>query len=147
MKFVDYLKEQQNITLAQRTQLAEQNNTKAQIATLLYLSENSLMSTNLLTEDEFNEGIKDWFAKMGIEVTKGTGIIEHLKNFTVGAGKMVWAAVRGDVEGIKKVAENFDAADLIDFLLRLDDVTLGLVTNVGTIIYSRPRFTLDGFNI
>lgn len=71
--------------------------------------------------------IKD-VAKSFIHVGKGKGLIQYFKSAGKGIGKMFMAAIRGDVEGVKKVAKSVKATDVIDFLLKLDQATLHLIT-------------------
>lgn len=98
------------------------------IAILLCLSENDLLTEAYLSETVVVEGVKDWLNKMGLKVHKGDGIINYVKQFSTGAGKMILAAIKGDKEEVKKIAKSLDKAKVMDFILKLDMATMHLIT-------------------
>lgn len=106
------------------------------IVTLLYLAEsgtqlNESTFVGELTEAQealIIEGVNDWLEKVGMKLHKGKGIVDYIKQFSVGAGKMILAAVKKDKKAVKEIANNFDKAELIDFLLKLDMATLHLLS-------------------
>ena len=105
-------------------------------ALLMYLAENNQILNESydmenLTEsqkEQIFEGIKDWFEKVGLSIEKGTGIIDYVGQFTSGAGKLILAAIKGDKEKVKEIAKGLKKEKVIDFLLKLDILTLHLVT-------------------
>jgi len=109
MKFKDYINQ---------TAIIEDK-----IATLIYLSE-----ADFLNESDINEGIKDWLEKAGLKIHKGDGIIDYVKQFTSGTGKLILAAIKGDKEEVKRIAGTLEKAKVIDFLLKLDMATMHIVT-------------------
>jgi len=106
------------------------------IALLMYIVENNAIinesyDMDSLTETEeilIVESINSELSKMGIKLHKGTGIISYLKQFTSGASKIIIAAIKGDKEEVKKIASSLTKAKFIDFLIKLDMVTFGLLS-------------------
>jgi len=106
------------------------------IALLIYLSENEDMinesyDIDNLTEsqkEDITEGVNNWLEKVGMKLHKGNGIIDYILQFSKGAGKIILAAIKNDKEEVKKIADKFDKAELVDFLLKLDMATLHVVT-------------------
>jgi len=85
------------------------------------------MESNL-NEDLLEEGLKDFLHKMGIHASKTNGLIDYFIGFTKNTGKLVLAAINNDRAEVKRIAGLLDRATVIDFLLKLDQVTLHLVT-------------------
>lgn len=101
----------------------EQEKYQQNISALIYLSEN----INDLNESSLNEGLNDWLNKIGLNISKEKGLINYFLNFTKGAGKLILAAIKSDKEEVKKIAKTFTQKDLIDFLMKLDLVTLHIL--------------------
>ena len=97
---------------------------------LMYLSENEMINESLDTMNEADvvEGVNDWLGKIGMKLHKGDGIIDYVKQFTSGTGKLIIAAVKGDKEEVKKIANTLERAKVMDFLLKLDMATMHIVT-------------------
>ena len=95
------------------------------LSVLLYLSEQNLDTMN---EEDLLEGFSDWLNKFGLKVHKSKGVIDYIKQFTGMAGRMVLAAIKGDAEKVKEIALELNKEDFVDFLLKLDLITLHLVT-------------------
>jgi len=93
---------------------------------LLYILENESMINE--SEEDLQEGIKEWLGAVGLKVHKGDGVIDYLKQFSQGAGKLILAAIKGDSEEVKKIANSLDKAKVIDFLLKLDMMSMHIVT-------------------
>lgn len=101
------------------------------VTTLLWLSENEDIlneSLETLNEDELVEGINDWLGKVGMKLHKGDGIIDYIKQFTGGAGKLILAAIKGDKKKVKEIADSLEKEKVVDFLLKLDMATMHVVT-------------------
>lgn len=100
------------------------------IALLMFIAENEILNESLdtMNEAELVEGINDWLGKVGMKLHKGDGIIDYIKQFTGGAGKLIMAAVKGDKKKVKEIADSLDKAKVIDFLLKLDMATMHIVT-------------------
>lgn len=106
---------------------------KDTLLVLAYISE----SADSLNEEELTEAsilagltdkLGDVLPKAGLKLHKGKGLLSYVKDFTGTAGKMIIAAIKKDKEQIKKLSQEFEKADFIDFLLKLDMVTMHLVT-------------------
>ena len=97
---------------------------------LMYLSENEMINESLdtMNEAEVLEGVNNWLGKIGMKLHKGDGIIDYIKQFSTGAGKLIMAAIKGDKEKVKEIADSLEKAKVIDFLLKLDMVTLHLLS-------------------
>ncbi len=95
-----------------------------EISVLLYLQEN----IDNLNEVELQEGVNDWLDKVGLKLHKGKGIINYVKQFGTSIGKMILAALKGDKAKVKEYAKEFDRAEVVDFLLKLDMATLHIIT-------------------
>ena len=79
--------------------------------------------------DNLNEGVNDILGKFGLELEKKSpGVLGYMSQFATGVGKMVWLAIKKDKEGIKKLSQEFTREKFVDFLYKLDLVTLHLVT-------------------
>lgn len=64
-----------------------------------------------------------------ISAHKGNrSLIKYFKSAGKGLAKLFMSAIKGDAEGIKKVAKSIKMGDVLDFLLRLDTATLHLIT-------------------
>lgn len=100
------------------------------IALLMFLAENEMINESLesMNEAELVEGVNNWLGKIGMKLHKGDGIIDYIKQFTGGAGKLIMAAIKGEKEQVKKIASSLDKAKVIDFLLKLDMATMHIVT-------------------
>jgi len=100
-----------------------QENIKSQVASIAYI-----MSQDNLNEEVLDEGLKDFLGKIGLQAHKGKGIIDYLGMFTKLAGKMILAAIKDDKETVKKLAQEITKEQVLDFLLKLDQATLHLIT-------------------
>jgi len=84
-----------------------------------------------IPEGDFNmnEGVNDILHKFGLGLEKkAPGVIEYMAKFTSGVGKLVWYAMKRDKKAIKKLSQEFSKEDFLDFLMKLDLVTMHLVT-------------------
>ena len=92
----------------------------------------AVMGLTLLEQmnpNDINEGVNDILAKFGFELEKKSpGVIEYIARFTKGVGKFVWYAIKRDKKGIKALMKDFSKEELVDFLYKLDLVTLHLIT-------------------
>jgi len=122
-----------------RTFLEESNTSKEmqeKIALLMYMAENDEMinesyDMSNLTESQKEvllEDIKSWFHKIGLDFEKGDGIIDYISQFTVGTGKLILAAIKGDKKKVKEIADGLTRGKVIDFLFKLDILTLHIIT-------------------
>jgi hypothetical protein len=114
-----------------REMLAEDAKQEMQekVAIFLYLSENdNMINESDLTETKLQESLNDWLKKVGLKAHKGEGLIDYIKDFTKGTGKLIMAAIKGDKDEVKNIADGITKEKFLDFLLKLDTATLHLVT-------------------
>ena len=101
-------------------------NYENKIQGILFLQE---ISINQLNENQLDESIKDWMEKFGLHAHKsGPGLIDYIKQFTKGAGQLILAAIKGDEKKIKELSKSIKKEDLLDFLIKLDTITLHLIS-------------------
>ena len=100
------------------------------ILAFMYVLDNPSLNESILTEsdEQITEGINDWLGKAGLKLHKGKGLIDYVKNFSTGAGKLIIAAFKQDKEEVKRIADTFKKEEVVDFLLKLDMATMHLVT-------------------
>lgn len=96
--------------------------------TLLALMVLEELNVNNLNEN-LNEGVNDILKKFGLELEKKSpGVIEYIMKFSKGVGQFIYYAVKGDKEKIKELMVKFKKEDFVDFLMKLDMMTLHMVT-------------------
>ncbi len=101
---------------------------ETKLSVLLYLSSNTQINEGIIREEQINEGIKEWLKTIGITIDKGPSIIDYAMNFTSKAGMIILAAIQGDKEKIKAIVNTFSKDAFVDFLIALDDITLGIIS-------------------
>ncbi len=111
----------------------ELNISKAEdkLSLLMFLVENedSLNeSLETLNEEEMLEGIKDWLGKFGLKVHKGDGVIDYIRQFSSGAGKLIIAAIKGDKKKVQEIANSIEKEKVADFIFKLDMLTMHMLT-------------------
>jgi hypothetical protein len=83
------------------------------------------VNESLLTENAVN----DFLSKFGLKFHKeGPGLIDYIKDFVKGTGKIFVAALKGDKDEVKRIAQGITKEKVIDFLLKLDTATLHIIT-------------------
>jgi len=102
----------------------EQKDYEVKIAGLLYLAEN----IDTLNEADLNEGLNDWLSKIGLNIKKENGIIDYFWNFTKGTGRLILAAIKQDKEEIKSILKGVTEKDCINFIMKLDLITLHIIS-------------------
>jgi len=85
------------------------------------------------TENDFlDEAVLDKahhvLAKVGLHASQGKGLIQYALSIGKGMAQLIGAAVRGDTDKIKEVGKSIKKEDVLDFLLKLDQASLHLVT-------------------
>jgi len=111
-----------------------------------YINENDTISLievyHFMESDVMNEGIKEWTDKIGktlqrLNIRKGAkrGLLDYLKDAGVGVSKLIWFGIkasRGDQNARDMIAQmtkkEVDRSEVINFLIRLDVVTLGVIS-------------------
>ena len=125
MKFKDYLLEEE---------IYEAQSIDA-VTTMLFLQENEL-HFDLMSEGAINESLNDWLSKIGLHAHKGKGIINYISQFGSLAGKMILAAIKGDAKKVKELSKQVTKEEILDFLYKLDQATLHIVTGPAHMIDS-----------
>ncbi len=118
-KFSEFVVDRKNI-----------NEIEDKLNLLLYMSESNILNESLdnLTEAEITEGVKDWLNKFGLKIHKGDGVIDYIRQFSGGAGKLILAAIKGDKEEVKKIAGSLEKEKVVDFIFKLDMMSMHLIT-------------------
>jgi len=88
------------------------------------LEEAYALDANVITESKLHDVLK----KAGLHLGKSKGLLDHLKAAGKGLFKMFVAAVKGDKDELKAVIRTIKKEDVLDFLLKLDQATLHLIT-------------------
>lgn len=92
----------------------------------LFILENDV---NIFEDDMLMEGgISDIFSKLGLKIHRRKGLLQHLKNAGIGVAKLVAFAIKKDKEGVKSVLKGLKKEDVLDFILKLDQATLHIIT-------------------
>ena len=82
-----------------------------------------------INESELNEGVSDILKKFGLEFEKKSpGVIEYIAKFTSGVGKLLYYGIKKDKKKVTEIAKSFTKEEFLDFLLKLDMVTMHMVT-------------------
>lgn len=84
----------------------------------------------MVDEDDYTllENVFTDLGKSLVHIKKGKGLIQYFKQAGVGMAKLFMATIKGDVDEVKKIAKSVKATDVMDFLLKLDQATLHLIT-------------------
>lgn len=77
---------------------------------------------------DFASKVNSVLPKIGMKLHKGDGIINYIAKFSSIAGKMMIAAIKRDKATIKELSTKVSRGEFVDFLLKLDTVTMHLVT-------------------
>lgn len=107
--------------------------TQEKIISLLVLMEH-LDTLDLMSEsiDEqlvtIAEGINDHLNKVGFKLHKSKGILDYIKSFVGGVGKVMFHIIKGDLDKAKELIKSISKEDILDFLYKLDLGTLHLFT-------------------
>ncbi len=79
--------------------------------------------------EPLNEGVNDILGRFGLELEKKSpGVIEYTLKFSKGIGKLIWFAIKKDKKGIEKLAKEYNKEMFLDFLMKLDLVTMHFIT-------------------
>jgi hypothetical protein len=88
-----------------------------------------------LTEASILAGISDMFGKVeagiekiGMKLHKGKGIMSYIADFNDAASFLIFAAIKGDKEEVLRIAKTFDKSKFMDFVLKLDMLSMHLLT-------------------
>jgi hypothetical protein len=88
-----------------------------------------------LTEASILAGIANMFGKaeagidkIGMKLHKGKGVLSYIADFNDAASFLVYAAIKGDKEEVLRLAKTFDKSKFVDFLLKLDMLSMHILT-------------------
>ena len=106
-----------------------------QVVKYLALTELMEMDSSALNESTINEtaeniveGLNDKLNKLGLKIHKGSGILDYIKSFATGVGKVFLALIKGDTVKAKEILKTLKKEDVLDFIYKLDLGTLHLFT-------------------
>lgn len=108
-----------------------QINLELAVIEMVAIMDMSLQESHDLVEGKYllNEGsLGDLLTKAGLHLGKSKGLINHLQAAGKGLYKIFVAAIRGDKEELKAVIKTIKKEDVLDFVLKLDQATLHLIT-------------------
>ncbi len=101
------------------------------------IAELAVLSQTDYNEDLINEGITDTFKNLTAEIGSNSskGLFHYFKDFSKGMGKFFVAAVKGDTKTMKALAnKEVTKEDMLNILVRMDEITLGLISAPVTMI-------------
>jgi hypothetical protein len=105
-------------------QILEQVSIEESIAAILLASVYSENLNENLTEAKAQQALD----KLGLTVTKTKGIVDYVRSFVKGSGRIIIAAVKGDKQKVREIASTLKKEDVMDFILKLDMATMHLVS-------------------
>jgi|APSaa5957512535_1039671.scaffolds.fasta_scaffold52938_2 hypothetical protein len=80
-------------------------------------------------DEAFNfKSINAKLGKLGMNMHKGTGLLQQIASSGKFIKNLFLAAIKKDKEGVKKVMATIKKEDLIKFLLNVDQLTLHMLT-------------------
>jgi len=121
MRFEQYLREEQYVNAAIEIAILMEADSECKL-------DESYSFDEILNEKTLRDKAKHILHKSGIHAAKSTGLIEYIFKGAKGLAKMFIAAFKGDKEEVKRLAKSIKKKDVLDFLLRLDQATMHLIT-------------------
>ncbi|MDX8383295.1 MAG: hypothetical protein R8M45_04380 [Ghiorsea sp.] len=98
-----------------------------QLALMMESETDDLLSED--TSDYITEGVASILDKAGLHVSKSSGLLDYAFKGAKLIGKLFVAAIKNDTAEVKSIANTeIKKEDLIDFLMKLDQATMHLVT-------------------
>lgn len=89
----------------------------------------SLFEGHENNSEYITEGVDDVLKTFGLGLEKKSqGVIGYVAKFTKGVGKLILAAIKGDRKKMKELLKSISKEEVLDFLLKLDMLTLHYVT-------------------
>lgn len=98
---------------------------------MCFIMDTDQSTLNEMIENDDTVLLENVFTDLGkslVHIKKGKGLIQHFKSAGVGMAKMFVAVLKGDTNEVKRIAKTVKATDVLDFLLKLDQATLHLIT-------------------
>ena len=99
----------------------EENNAERAIIETLIIMESE--TDEIFSLNESSQLLK----KLGLHVSRGKGLIDYIQDIGKGVGKLFFAAIKGDKQAVKEIAQSVKKRDVVDFILKLDQATLHVV--------------------
>jgi len=78
--------------------------------------------------DFLSEDLSSILKAIGLHDERNDGLISYLAKFSAGAGRLIIAAVKGDKKKVSEIANSMSRSQFVDFLLKIDVMTLHLLT-------------------
>jgi hypothetical protein len=79
--------------------------------------------------DMLNEGkLTSFLQNKGITLGKNKGLLSYFKSIGLGVSKLMLAAIKGDTESMKTILRTVKKQEVVDFVLKLDKVTLNVIS-------------------
>ena len=125
MRFKEFLLEEQM-----------KNETSDRLQVLLYMMEN-VDTINESTDEQILENVNKHVNKIGLKLHKSKSLIDYIKSFTTGAGKLFLYMIKGDTKKAKELLKSIKKEDVLDFIIKLDLGTLHIITG--------PLHTIDAW--
>lgn len=111
--------------------LKEQEDIESSMSEFLILSDvaNDINLTEALFDKaDLKKKIISAADKTGLHIKKEKGLIGHLISAGKGIAQLFLAAIRNDRDSMKTIIKSIKKEDVIDFLLKLDQATIHIVT-------------------
>lgn len=89
-----------------------------------------ILDDPMLNENKIISNISNYIKNIGLTIHQKKGLIHHLKDASSYVSKLIMLAFKNDKEGLKKHIKetNITKADVLDILLKLDVLTLHIVS-------------------
>lgn len=107
----------------------ELHEAELKIQSLIFMVENlDIINESEISEEEIYEGLNDKLGKIGLKIHKSKGILDYIKSFTSGIGKLFLLIIKGEEKKAMELVKSMKKEDFMDFLFKLDMGTLHLFT-------------------
>ena len=140
MRFKTYIQENQQILTEEEKFILEFNILQISLA----LNNYQIIQEDLMTENLWKK-VKNTYTDFSSQFGKKKGLAHYVLDFSSNAGKLLLAAVKGDEDRIKEISNRFNREDFFEFLWKLDDATLGLLTTPIGIIEKVTGWDIKGY--
>ena len=87
-----------------------------------------LDNDKMLTEAKILSAVKSGFK--AIPVGKRKGLLGYFKSIATGVAKLFMAGIKGDTQGMKDILMTIKKEDVVDFIIKLDKVTLHMLEHI-----------------
>jgi len=112
-----------------------------------YIKESLLIINNIETSEIILESdkniIKAWLKKVNYNLSHGENIINYLYKFGKEFSDILIAAIKKDKQGIKDATKEVTKEEFLEFLLKFDNITLGILSVPIALISAVTGWNLD----